>query len=193
MPRNGFTLVEMLVALTIFALIAGGALSLLRFSVDAELASRGKIDEIAQGRRFVSLWAADMAQAVPRTSRDTAGTPGRALESGGAVLVRLTRSGWANVDGAARPSLQKVEYTFDGTSLRRAGYPFPDGAAPEPAVAVLPLTGVPTLRFRGKDGVWRATWEPQRAAELPTAVELLLPRPGGEPMRIVSLVGVNYQ
>jgi general secretion pathway protein J len=25
------------------------------------------------------------------------------------------------------------------------------------------------------------------------AIELLLPQPGGEPLRIVSLVGVNYQ
>jgi len=40
--RNGFTLVEMLVALTLFAVIAVGALGLLRFSVDAELASRQK-------------------------------------------------------------------------------------------------------------------------------------------------------
>jgi len=33
---EGFTLIEMLVALAIFAMIAGGALMLLRFSVDAE-------------------------------------------------------------------------------------------------------------------------------------------------------------
>lgn len=190
---NGFTLVEMLVALTIFALIAGGALSLLRFSVDAELASRAKTEQIAGSRRFLSVWTADLAQAAPRISRDAGGQPQPALEAGGSVLLRLTRSGWANVDGASRPSLQKVEYTFDGTALRRAGYPFPDGAAPEPAVEVLPLTGAPTLRFRGRDGVWRSTWEPQRAAELPTAIELLLPQSGGEPMRIVSLVGVNYQ
>jgi general secretion pathway protein J len=29
--------------------------------------------------------------------------------------------------------------------------------------------------------------------ELPVAIEVLLPQPGGEPLRIVSLVGVNYQ
>lgn len=193
-PRNGFTLVEMLVALAIFAVIASGALMLLRFSVDAELQSRRKTDEIASQRRFLSVWTADLAQAVPRPARDEGGTAHPALEANtGGVLIRLTRSGWANLDGAARPSLQKVEYRVTARALVRAGYPFPDGAAPEPGADVLPLSGPPTLRFRGKDGVWSDRWEPQLSTELPVAVELLLPQPGGAPLRIVSLVGVNYQ
>lgn len=109
------------------------------------------------------------------------------------MVLRFTRSGWSNVDGAARPSLQKVEYRWDGKALVRAGYPFPDGAAPEPGAAILPLAGPPALRFRGRDGQWHGRWEPQRMGELPVAIELLLPQPGGEPLRIVSLVGVNYQ
>ena len=51
----------------------------------------------------------------------------------------------------------------------------------------------PVLRFRTSDGNWRDRWEPQRSAELPVAIELTLPRPGGAPLRIVSLVGANYQ
>lgn len=191
--RNGFTLIEMLVALAIFSLIAGSALMLMRFSVDAELASRTKTEQIAANRRFLSVWTADLAQATPRTSRDQDGGAHPALETGGDVLLRLTRSGWANIDGAARPSLQKVEYRWDGKALVRAGYPFPDGAAAEPGAAVIKVPGAPALRFRGKDGVWRANWQSERASDLPVAIELLLPQPGGEPLRIVSLVGVNYQ
>ena len=192
---NGFTLVEMLVALLVFAIIAGGALALLRFSVDAELASRAGTDRIAASRRFLSVWTADLAQVTPRLARDESGAVHPALEAGGAggMVLRFTRSGWSNVDGAARPSLQKVEYRWDGKALVRAGYPFPDGAAPEPGAAVLPLAGPPALRFRGRDGQWHGRWEPQRMGELPVAIELLLPQPGGEPLRIVSLVGVNYQ
>jgi len=44
-----------------------------------------------------------------------------------------------------------------------------------------------------QDGVWHDRWEPQRQTELPVAVELLLPQESGEPVRVVSLVGVNYQ
>ncbi|CAH0497293.1 type II secretion system minor pseudopilin GspJ [Novosphingobium sp. CECT 9465] len=192
--RNGFTLVEMLIALALFAVIAVGALGLLRFSVDAELASRNKTDSIAAQRRFLSVWTADLAQAVPRPARDQGGQVHPAFEANvDGVLIRLTRSGWDNVDGAARPSLQKVEYRLTPAALVRAGYPFPDGAAPEGGAEMLPLTGAPTVRFRNKDGNWRDRWEPQLTTELPVAVELLLPQAGRPPLRIVSLVGVNYQ
>ncbi len=192
--RNGFTLVEMLVALGLFAVIAVGALGLLRFSVDAELASRTKTDSIAAQRRFLSVWTADLAQAVPRPSRDQAGAAHAAFEANrDGVMIRLTRSGWDNIDGSPRPSLQKVEYRVTSAALVRAGYPFPDGAAAESGAEVLPLTGPPTVRFRSKDGNWRDVWQPQLTTELPVAVELLVPQIGRPPLRIVSLVGANYQ
>lgn len=193
-PRNGFTLVEMLIALALFAVIAVGALGLLRFSVDAELASRNKTESIAAQRRFLSVWTADLAQAVPRPSRDQSGAARPAFEANrDGVVIRFTRSGWDNVDGAPRPSLQKVEYRLTASALVRAGYPFPDGAAPEAGAEVLPLTALPTVRFRTKDGNWRDRWEPQLTTELPVAIELLVPQMGVPPLRIVSLVGVNYQ
>ncbi|WP_298282986.1 type II secretion system minor pseudopilin GspJ [Novosphingobium sp.] len=191
---NGFTLVEMLVALALFAVIAVGALGLLRFSVDAELASRTKTDAIAAQRRFLAVWTADLAQAVPRPSRDPSGTPRPAFEANtDGMVIRFTRSGWDNLDGAPRPGLQKVEYRITSTALVRAGYPYPDGATADRGAEVLPLTAPPTVRFRSKDGNWRDRWEPQLSTELPVAVELLVPQRGVPPLRIVSLVGANYQ
>lgn len=193
--RNGFTLVEMLVSLAVFALIAVGALSLLRFSSSAELANRSKTEQVAAARRFLSVWTADLAQAAPRPNRDEAGAPHTAFETpGGATLVRLVRSGWSNPDGDARPSLQKVEYRYENGALARAAYPFPDGAAPEPAAALLPLAAPPALRFRGRDGVWRDRWQSERETDLPLAVELTLSPAGApEPLRVVALVGYNYR
>lgn len=197
MKRTGFTLVEMLIALAIFAMIAGGALMLLRFTVDAEIASRDKTQQIAAMRRFLSVWNADFAQAVPRPARDVAGVMHPALEAptGGpdGVILRLTRGGWSNYDGASRPSLQRVEYRWQGGKLARAGYPFLDGARPDAAAPLAEAAAAPVLRFRTSDGNWRERWEPQRSTELPVAIELTLPRPGGAPLRVVSLVGANYQ
>jgi general secretion pathway protein J len=189
----------MLIALAIFAMIAGGALMLLRFTVDAEIAGRDKTQQIAAMRRFLSVWNADLAQAVPRPARDAGGAMHNALEAPtGApdgVILRLTRGGWSNYDGAPRASLQRVEYRWQGGKLARAGYPFLDGARPDAAAPLADAPAVPALRFRTSDGNWRDRWEPQRDAELPVAIELTLPasgpRAGGAPLRIVSLVGAN--
>lgn len=193
--RNGFTLVEMLIALAIFALIAGGALSLLRFSVDAEAASRTKTEQIAAMRRFLSVWSADLAQAVPRPSRDANGELRPALEGTNpdGTILRLTRGGWSNFDGSPRPSLQRVAYSWSGGKLRRAGQPYPDGAASESGAALADAAAPPVLRFRTADGVWHDRWEPQRTAQLPVAIELTITMRGGQPLRVVSLVGANYQ
>lgn len=195
--EGGFTLVEMLVALAIFALIAVGALALLQFSVDAEAASREKTASIAATRRFLSVWNADLAQAVPRAVRDADGGERAALEAPvgapGGVILALTRGGWSNFDGAPRPSLQRVEYRWQGGKIARAGRPYLDGAAPDAPAPLADAAAPPTLRFRTADGVWRDRWEPQRQAELPVAIELTLAQGSGAPLRVVALVGANYQ
>ena len=193
--ESGFTLVEMLIALLIFSLIAVGALALLQFSVDAEAASRTRTEQLAATRRFLAVWNADLAQAVPRPSRDEQGAIHPAVEAGlhDGTLLRLTRGGWSNLDGAARPSLQRVEYRWSGGKLLRAGHPFLDGARAAAPAALADAASAPVLRFRTSDGLWRDRWEPQRLGEMPVAIELLLPQANGQPLRVVTLVGANYQ
>lgn len=189
-PRNGFTLVEMLVALIIFSIIAAGALGLLRFSVDAEMASREKTGDIAAQRRLIAVWSADMQQAAPRPARDSGGAPEPALLAGeNGDLLAITRSGWDNPSGRNRASLQRVIWRMDGNRLVRIGMPLVDGAArPEPGV-MAELRASPALRFRLRGGNWVGTWRPQDPAELPVAVELTLPQSDGTNLRVVTLVG----
>ncbi|HYZ47905.1 MAG TPA: type II secretion system protein, partial [Sphingomonas sp.] len=82
MNRNGFTLVELLVALLIFGMLAAAGVGLLRFSVDAQAATKTRLDALAGERRVESLVAADAAQAVPRVTRNEAGDPVQAFDGG---------------------------------------------------------------------------------------------------------------
>ena len=188
--RNGFTLVEMLVALVIFATIAAGALGLLRFSVDAEIASREKTGEIAADRRLIAVWSADMAQASPRPARGPGGEGEPAMLAGeNGDLIAVTRSGWDNPSGELRASLQRVVWRMEGNRLVRIGLPRVDGAVRPEASVMAELRGTPGLRFRMAGGNWVGAWRPEDSAELPAAVELSLPQPDGTVLRVVTLVG----
>ena len=82
MARNGFTLVELLVALTIFALLAAAGVSLLSISVTTQGQVTARLDADADVGRTLSLLGQDLAQAEPRSWRDGTGTPRAAMTLG---------------------------------------------------------------------------------------------------------------
>ncbi len=192
--RNGFTLVEMLVALLIFGMLTAAGVSLLSFSVRAQEASGRSLGDLSQLRRAGSQLNADFAQAVPRLYRDERGDVRRAFAGNVGSeqnAVAFVRGGWENYDGAPRPSLQRVEYRLNGDRLERRHYPLVDGAAPlEPVVLASGVRGM-SLRYRAADGGWRERWDPEDPRELPRAVELVMETARFGSLRQLFLVGVG--
>ena len=192
---RGFTLIEMMVALLIFSILASAGISLLSFAVKAQAVAGAKLDDIGALDRLGSAMAADLAQAVPRATRNEAGDRLPAFTgaggSGETPMLRLVRGGWANVDGAARPGEQKVEYRLVDGTVERVAYPMLDGAAPLPAAPMLSRVAQVTLRYRYK-GAWSARWEGRPDAPLPDALEIGLTRPDGVVFRELFVVGSGY-
>nr|WP_258558446.1 type II secretion system minor pseudopilin GspJ [Sphingomonas horti] len=184
---NGFTLVEMLVALLIFGMIAAAGVGLLRFSVDAQDATRTRLEAMASERRVEALIAADAAQAVPRTTRNPAGDPVQAFDGSPAGFT-LVRAGVDPLEDSTRASLQKVAYAVEGGRLTRRTWPMLDGAAPDPPATLVDGIASVTLRYRSKDG-WRDVWDPIRPDLLPRAIEMIVQPIRGPAMRYVFLVG----
>ena len=194
-PSAGFTLIEVMVALLIFAMLALAGIGILSFSIRAQSATGAKLDDDAALNRTLSALSADLAQAVDRRTRDEQGTtlPAFAGEAGSAAapMVRLVRGGWSNLDGAARPSEQKVAWTLDGHALERVVWPQLDGAAPLVAAAMLDRVKAVTIRYRFR-GAWSDRWDGANGVALPQAMEWRIVRDDGTEYRQLLPVGTGY-
>jgi general secretion pathway protein J len=196
-PRHdqaGFTLVEVMVSLMIFGMLAAAGVAILSFSVRAQGQTAAKFDDLGALNRTIALLSGDLAQARPRPARDAAGTllPAFVGESNAAPLVRFVRSGWSNIDGAPRASSQKVEYRLVEDRLERLAYPMLDGAAPLAPVPLLTRVRALGARYRYR-GAWSDRWDGSAGAALPDAFELSVQRADGTTYRAVALVGSGYQ
>jgi type II secretion system protein J len=196
-PRSeaGFTLIEVMVSLLIFGMIAAAGVAILSFSVRAQSTTGAKLDDMAALTRTVSILSADLAQARDRSARDEAGTvvPAFVGESGSGVapMLRLVRAGWSNLDGAPRASLQKVAYQVQGGALQRIAYPMVDGAQGLPPAALMTHVRQVALRYRIK-GAWSDRWDGANGVPLPDAMELRVQRDDGTLFRQMFLVGAGY-
>lgn len=190
---SGFTLIEMMIALLIFGLLAAAGVSLLSFGVRAQAVAGKKLDDVAALYRLDGVLVADFAQALPRATRDESGAMRPAFESGsGGTLFRLVRAGWDNVDAAPRASVQKVEYVLsEGGTIDRIAYPMLDGSAPFPPATMLAGVATVSLRYR-LAGAWTDRWQGRSEAPLPDAVEMTITRTNGTVFRELFLVGTGY-
>lgn len=175
--RDGFTLVEVLVALAVFALIAGAGALVLARTIDTRFVVHEHAERIAELQRMRALLKADLAQAAPRRTRAPTGRPlPRALMGQtvpGDPVLTLVRSGWSNPDSAARPSLQRVEYRVVEDRLERRASTYLDGAR----------AGPPQVLYRGvsdvavtfiQDGSEAPAFLASRDRPLPQAVRIVM-------------------
>lgn len=188
----GFTLVEVMIALMIFGMIAAAGVALLAFSVRAQGASEIALDDTGALSRLSSILTADLAQAQDRNTRDVNGVllPAFSGDAAAMPLLRLVRAGWSNPDQAPRAELQKVEYRLAGDGLERVAYPALDGAAALPPALLLDRVRTVQLRFRYR-GAWSDTWQGNPRAALPQAVELVVTRADSRLYRLLFLVGTG--
>ncbi|MDZ7281931.1 type II secretion system minor pseudopilin GspJ [Sphingomonas sanguinis] len=188
--RNGFTLVEVMVALLIFSMLAAAAVAILSLSVRAQAATGQKLDAISAVSRTTAILSADLAQAVDRPTRDEGGVLTPAMVAGPDAM-RLVRGGWSNLDNAARPSVQKVAYRLNGDVLERVAWPLLDGAAPMDPAALMDHVRELHLRYRF-NGAWLDQWQGQPGVALPQAAEVTIVRDDGMIFRQLFLVGTGY-
>ena len=197
---RGFTLLEVLIAVTIFVIV--GMLAMTGYN---ELISQTeRVDEGAARTRAIQSAmmriSQDFALLEPRAVRPALGQdPVPALradgDSGG---IELTHSGWSNPAGVPRSTLQRVSYRLEDTDLYRDYWPVLDRTQNVEPVSVVLLEKVKSVsvRYMGADRDWKEQWPPLGFSgptvryALPIAVEITLElEDWGKVTRIVEVAG----
>ena len=160
--QKAFTLLEILIAMAIAAVIGVGAFTLL------DRATIAKANIESNGSRYNSIERAwlfisdDIQQLAPRKFRDEFGDKKENLSSDdgvGSARLNLTRMGRRNPAGLKRSNLERLSYFVDEKILRRISFSFPDGMIAEHGLNRPLLENVESIKFDFYNGEsWNDYW-----------------------------------
>ncbi len=158
---NGFTLVELLVAVAIFATIAVMAGTGLRSVLTARDVAEENADRLSELQRGINIIQNDITQIINRKVRDQYGDTLPAIEgSSSDGYIIFTRTGVQNPLKIRRSSLQRVAYLIDDTDLVRQAWYYVDGAIDESAQESVIITDIDSLEFAfiNESNKWEEQW-----------------------------------
>jgi general secretion pathway protein J len=182
-PRGrGFTLLELLVALFIAALMFAMGYGAIRQALTTHDSLKEQQAHLLELQNAVRVLEQDFVQLAPRPVRQAVGDePAQpALQGstpGTQPLVQLTRDGWANPAGLQRPGLQRVAYYFENGTLRRENWNVLDPTLASTTVRRDLLTHLKAVTFRYLDVTrnWQEQWPPATSTVLVgTSLEMVL-------------------
>ncbi len=176
---RGFTLVELLVAMFIAAIMFAMGYGAIKQALNTHESLKEQQAHLLELQTAVRILEQDFVQLAPRPVRQAVGSePAQpalaggvggtqgALSSGapsGAMpIVAFTRAGWANPAGLQRPGLQRVAYFFENGTLRREFWSVLDPTLASTTTQRELLTHVKavTIRYLDVNHQWQEQWPP---------------------------------
>lgn len=177
--KRGFTLLELLVALSIFSVLSVMAYGGLQTVITTKEATQKSADRIAEIQLLMMRISSDLRQAVPRKIRDEYGDFLAAMQSSknGDETMAWTRAGYRNPAHLKRSNVQRVAYKLDRQKLIRMTWPVLDRAQDTEVIETEVLSNIESIewRFLNDQSEWLSNWPEEDAKAglypLPKAVE----------------------
>ena len=178
---NGFTLIEVLVAMAIFAVLSVMAYSGLRTVINVSGGVQNRVEKLETLQRTFMFLERDFYQLVPRLVNTDAGDTRAALEAtpNNARLFEFTRGGQPNpAEVKGRSSLIRVAYFIDDAKLKRIKWNNIDHLNGAQTVEITLLEDVKAIstRFLDAKNQWQLSWgQAKNSLEtIPKAIEITL-------------------
>ncbi len=199
--QKGFTLLELVIAIGIFALMSAMAYGGLNSVMNTRAYADVQADRLAQLQKAFLIIGRDIEQAIARPVRDNYADVLKPISGGGygSSILELSRTGRANPMAQQRSHLLRVAYAVQEDQLLRRVWPVLDRALDTEPYEGLMLEGVKAvdLRFMDVDRQWQAQWpQPDLSGSdtaspaMPRAVEITIDlEDWGRVRRIFEVVG----
>lgn len=188
--QQGFTLIEMMLAIAIFALLSLMATQILRSILQSSQQIQTKTNSMAQIQLALALMERDISQATVRPAADIS-RPNLSdfrVVKGASDEIELVHRHWANPGAMlARSSLERVRYRLQAGQLQRLSFPTAD--APLSQARIVPLLqDVEHFQLRfSQAGAWQTGW--YASAVLPQAIEVTIELSEYGKLRRIILLG----
>lgn len=175
----GFTLLEVLIALFIFTIVAMIMTHALRSVFDSQHTTEQRAAQLAELQLAMLLLSQDMEQAIDRPIKNAARETEPAL-LGTAKQIALTHGGLANPGGQLpRSTLQRTRYEVSNHRLLRQSWEVLDQVPTSKPHARLLLSNVTAFRadYLDDENHYNDRWPPAnkpKAAVFPRAVKISL-------------------
>lgn len=118
--QPGFTLMEMLVALAVFAVLGVISATLMSQMLTNGERMGKRSERLGEVQRAMSILKRDLMQITNRPVRDMLGDPLPAVVIDSNGLIEFSRLGWRNPLQSPRSELQRVAYRMHDGNLLRA-------------------------------------------------------------------------
>ena len=161
--ESGFTLLEVLIAIGITAMIGLGSWQILNSAIRASDHTKEKLEELKALQKTMLIISRDLQQVIPRSIRDEYGDYQPAVKTNSSFYkLEISRAGWRNPLGDPRSGLQRVAYELNQGELVRHYWTVMDRSQDSESVHRVLLKDVEefSLRFMNSSSGWLDEWPP---------------------------------